>query len=393
MLRIAAYDSPTPYPDVSVPGHDPSALQKTRDGHFVMLVTASGGGEALGLRFLDPADYGAGFKQGAQSYDTPGWLNRYGYPCAQNGGVCPFWAPDLPSNTQVSDDLTLYFSVPELVHSNVYCIGRAIGTFARATIEWQHDREPVLCTNMSATPGAPRAIDPSVVAARDGRLWLSFGSFSPGGIAVVELNATTGALTDAALSQCGAAFPYCVGSAVNVANRWCRTHDGPANGSRTWCPPSSRIGEDALEASYLYERAAGDFYLFVDYFSCCRGMDATYELRVGRAAAPTGPFVGRDGAPMADGGGALVLGSVTSTAAHRLVGPGHAGILAASVADGGDDVLTFDFQGVDGAEYRPQARALRWDDDGWPVVSDRNFVPQPPRAGVGVQRAHRRLGV
>ena len=81
----------------------------------------------------------------------------------------------------------------------------------------------------------------ALVAARDGRLWLSFGSFSPGGIAVVELNATTGALTDAALSQCGAAVPYCVGSAVNVANRWCRTHDGPANASRTWCPPSSRL--------------------------------------------------------------------------------------------------------------------------------------------------------
>ena len=50
-------------------------------------------------------------------------------------------------------------------------------------------------------------------------------------------------------------------------------------------------------------------------------------------------------------------------------------VLAASIAGGGDDVLTFDFQGVDGAEYRPQARILRWDDDGWPVVSDRNFVP------------------
>ena len=217
----------------------------------------------------------------------------------------------------------MYFSVPELVHSNVYCIGRAVGTFARAAIEWQHDLSLSRALSLSsATPGAPRAIDPSVVAARDGRLWLSFGSFSPGGIAVVELNATAGALTDAALSQCGAAFPNCAGSAVNVANRWCRTHDGPANGSRTWCPPSSRIGEDALEASYLYERAAGDFYLFVDYFSCCRGMDATYELRVGRAAAPTGPFVGRDGAPMADGGGALVLGSgLTSTAAHPSSAP------------------------------------------------------------------------
>lgn len=89
MHTIASYDTPSPYPDVNVPGHDPSALQKTPDGHFVLLVTASGGGEALGLRYLDPADFGAGFKQGAPSYDTPGWLKRYNYPCAQNGGVCP----------------------------------------------------------------------------------------------------------------------------------------------------------------------------------------------------------------------------------------------------------------------------------------------------------------
>ena len=71
MHTIASYDTPSPYPDVNVPGHDPSALQKTPDGHFVLLVTASGGGEALGLRYLDPADFGAGFKQGAASYDVP----------------------------------------------------------------------------------------------------------------------------------------------------------------------------------------------------------------------------------------------------------------------------------------------------------------------------------
>ena len=46
-------------------GHDPSALQRTSDGYYVTLVTGSGSGEAFGLKYLDPSNYSAGWRQGA----------------------------------------------------------------------------------------------------------------------------------------------------------------------------------------------------------------------------------------------------------------------------------------------------------------------------------------
>mmetsp|Transcript_11219 Transcript_11219/g.16776 ORF Transcript_11219/g.16776 Transcript_11219/m.16776 type:complete len:87 (-) Transcript_11219:124-384(-) len=79
---------------------------------------------------------------------------------------------------------------------------------------------------------------------------------------------------------------------------------------------------------------------------------------------------------MVEGGGELLLQSVTKSGDVLMVGPGHAGVLWDPSSDA--YALTFDFQGVDGpneGEYRPQARRLTWDAAGWPVVSEENFVP------------------
>ena len=68
---------PSPYPCAGAacerPGHDPSALQRTRDGYYVTLVSGSGAGEALGMKFLDPSNYSAGWQQGAAAYFVPSW--------------------------------------------------------------------------------------------------------------------------------------------------------------------------------------------------------------------------------------------------------------------------------------------------------------------------------
>ena len=99
-----------------------------------------------------------------------------------------------------------------------------------------------------------------------------------------------------------------------------------------------------------------------------------YELRVGRAVSPTGPYLDRAGRDMARGGGSLLLRNVTKAGGHTLVGPGHAGVL--HDAPTGKWAITFDFQGVDDdddTQYQTQARELLWDADEWPVVSDANF--------------------
>lgn len=346
------------------PGHDPSAMQRVGKYH-VVLTTGSGGGEAMGLKYMNDS---AGWRQGEDSYFVPPWLETMEPWKGCAATACPFWAPDLVSNgngvAPGGEDFVLYYSVPSTTHPA--CIGRAVGRFVASPVprvDWRDALGgPVLCGNEDASSG-PHVIDPSV-SVIDGIPWLSFGSWSSdgsagGGVWVVPLDETTGALADDVLRDCGGRFPRCWGTSdrfVNVAN------------NRQ--PGDQYADTNAIEASYLYDRPGSNFtYLFVDYYWCCRGLDSTYELRVGRSTAgAAGPFFDDAGADMADGGGRLVLGS-----GDGLVGPGHAGILE----DGDVRVFTFDYQGVAADpthEYKTQARHLAWSDDGWPVVSDVNFV-------------------
>ena len=65
----------------------------------------------------------------------------------------------------------------------------------------------------------------------------------------------------------------------------------------------------------------------MNYFWCCRGLESTYEIRVGRGASFSGPFRDRGGTDMALNGGTLLMRNRTRTPTHLMVGPGHAGIV------------------------------------------------------------------
>eukprot|EP00947_MAST-08B_sp_MAST-8B-sp1_P004928 g4928.t1 len=178
--------SPTPYPSVpdaaGVPGHDPSALQRTDDGYYVTLVTGSGGGDAFGMRYLDPANYSAGWHKGPYSYLNPVWVRDYLYPDGCGGDntntndddsdkmACPFWAPDLVTSGNGieagGNDMILYYSVAVPNDYGKACIGRATGTFSSSPaphIDWKDAGVPVFCSNVSQVhAGGGHAIDPSV---------------------------------------------------------------------------------------------------------------------------------------------------------------------------------------------------------------------------------------
>ena len=55
---------------------------------------------------------------------------------------------------------------------------------------------------------------------------------------------------------------------------------------------------------------------------CCQGASSTYNVRVGRSDSLTGPYVNREGVPMTEGGGTLIL-----SAYNHWKGPGHNGML------------------------------------------------------------------
>jgi arabinan endo-1,5-alpha-L-arabinosidase len=103
----------------------------------------------------------------------------------------------------------------------------------------------------------------------------------------------------------------------------------------------------------------GDFYyLFVSFDFCCRGVDSTYNVRVGRAAQITGPYVDSQGKSMLEGGGDLLI-----DAYDHWRGPGHNGILVEN------DTYWIVYHAYDALQVGiPKLRieALQWDETGWP---------------------------
>ena len=114
-------------------------------------------------------------------------------------------------------------------------------------------------------------------------------------------------------------------------------------------PFSSLAYNKSIEASCLYKHD-GYYYLFVNWGSCCRGVNSTYNIRVGRSRKVTGPYIDKDGVDMLKAGGTLLLSNQ-----GPLFGPGHAGILV----DNGKSWFTSDFEGdsPDGRESNPRHHA------------------------------------
>ncbi len=64
-------------------------------------------------------------------------------------------------------------------------------------------------------------------------------------------------------------------------------------------------GNGAIEAPVIFRRD-GWYYLFVSWDRCCRGVESTYKVVVGRSRDIRGPYLDREGELMAHGGGSLV---------------------------------------------------------------------------------------
>ena len=174
------------------------------------------------------------------------------------------------------------------------------------------------------------AIDPDVVMDAHGRPWLTCGSFWSG-IKLLRLQALTGKPLDPAAPL------------IPIAAR----------------PHTPEI-EGAVEAPFIM-RHAGFYYLFVSFDFCCRGADSTYNIRVGRAAEITGPYLDRDGKPMLDGGGTLLL-----SGAGRWRGPGHNSVFQ----EHGADWLVFHaYDAEDRGASKLRIEKLTWDAAGWPTAS------------------------
>ena len=169
------------------------------------------------------------------------------------------------------------------------------------------------------------AIDANLAVDEKGRPWLAWGSFW-GGIKMRRVDPETGKLSGSDMEL------------FSLASR------------RPLTPP-------AIEAPFIVRRGRY-YYLFVSFDLCCRGKDSTYKIVVGRARKITGPYRDKDGKPMLEGGGTLLL-----EGAEAWRGPGHQAVLSDPKAD----LLVF--HAYDGTTGRPtlQVSTMVWE-DGWPRV-------------------------
>jgi len=227
-----------------------------------------------------------------------------------------FWAPDI---LRVNGQYLLYYSASTW-GKKTSVIGLATNPTLDQTATnylWS-DAGEVL---HSGPQSAFNAIDPSVMLDPDGKLWLAFGSYWQG-IFLTELNPATGLR--------------------------------PA----TKAPLYHLAWNHSIEAAGL-TRHENFYYLFVNWGECCKGTNSTYEVRVGRAAKVTGPYLDRTGKDLAAGGGSPFLQS------HgRFIGPGHIGILAEG------NTTWFSYHYYDAATQGRSRLALGKIDwsDGWPVA-------------------------
>jgi len=180
------------------------------------------------------------------------------------------------------------------------------------------------------------AIDPNVVLDENGEPWLGWGSFWEG-IWMRKIDRATGQLARNDTTY------------HHLADR----STGPGNTS-------------AIEAPFIVFRD-GKWYLFISFDQCCQGVDSTYNVRVGRSDALTGPYVDHDGVPLTDGGGTLIL-----SAYDQWKGPGHNAIL---VEDG---VYWMVYHAYDAKQIGiPKLRieSIAWDVDGWPSLPSQTQEP------------------
>lgn len=286
--------------------HDPSTIVKCKD-EFWFFCTGHG------IRSYHSKDL-VTWKPGPMTFQQPLPWVREAVPAHKTG--MDFWAPDV---VQVGNRYLLYYSASTFGKNT-----SAIALATNATLDPSDPRykwEDKGVVVSSASTDDFNAIDPAVI--HDGKkLWLSFGSFWSG-IKLVELDPATGKRI--------------------------------ARDSKLY----SIANNPQIEASYIYKHGR-NYYLFVNWGFCCRGVNSTYEIRVGRSRSITGPYLDKEGKDLLQGGGTLLLGSEGSE-----IGPGHAGI----VRQGRREWLSFHFyNGEENGAPTLGMRPIVWDREDWPRV-------------------------
>jgi len=239
------------------------------------------------------------------------------------------WAPDV---VKIGEKFNLYYSLSTWGDPDP---GIGVASADHPLGPWT-DHGKVL---RSLEIGVNNSIDPAVFV-EDGRVYMIWGSFR--GLYGVELTADGLSLKDGVNAK---------DTKIRVAG---------FDTSTSW-------NGTTYEAPFIVKRH-GYFYMFVSSGSCCDGHNSSYNVRVGRATHPLGPYT--------DSNGQSMLGSYRGhqvlVSSYYFAGPGHNAIIQDD--DDQDWIVYHAFKTSESPNFGNSPRRslmidrLIWDENQWPAV-------------------------
>ncbi|QMU30864.1 family 43 glycosylhydrolase [Adhaeribacter radiodurans] len=251
------------------------------------------------------------------------------------------WAPDI---SYYKGTYYLYYSVSAF-GKNTSAIGLVTNTTlnpADKKFKWVDHGQVI-----QSIPGKTNwnAIDPNLVTDKKGDAYLAFGSFWEG-LKLVKLNKDRKSLAQS------------IESLPTIASR--KTEGTSANNLPTADNKPVNAGDNAIEAPFIFKKN-GYYYLFASIDYCCKGVNSTYKIIVGRSKEVQGPYLDKVGKTMAQGGGSIVLAGNNSW-----YGVGHN---AAYTFNNQGFLIFHGYDAADKGKSKLRIEPLTWDEQGWPVVS------------------------
>lgn len=268
------------------------------------------------------------------------------------------WAPDIAEH---EGTFYLYYSVSQFGRNN-----SAIGVATNETLnpdnpnfEWT-DQGIVV----QSVPGRDmwNAIDANLAFDNEGTPWLSFGSFWMG-LKIVKLKNNLTEIVEAPQDQ--------EWHTIAARHRHWKVDERDAGDaanpeldyeelySDDLLEANRNMGNGAVEAPFIFKKN-DYYYLFLSMDRCCRGLDSSYKIKVGRSKDITGPYLDKSGEKMIHGGGTLIAKGNEDWAAV-----GHQ---AAYTFEGTDYLIFHGYDKSDEGKAKLIIREIEWEDD-WPSIT------------------------
>jgi arabinan endo-1,5-alpha-L-arabinosidase len=249
------------------------------------------------------------------------------------------WAPDI---SYYNGLYYLYYSVSAF-GKNTSCIGVVTNPTLHPSdkaYKWT-DHGLVI----QSVPGQTNwnAIDPNLITDEKGNPYLVFGSFWDG-LKLVKL-------TPDRLS---------VAEDIHLIPTIASRKKDPAMKGNLPAIDNNPVdaGGNAIEAPFIFKKD-GYYYLFASIDYCCKGINSTYKMIVGRSKDLQGPYKDKEGVDMARAGGSIVLQGDNSW-----YGVGHNAVVS---IDGKEYLVFHGYDAADNGKPKLRIEPISWK-DGWPEV-------------------------